>query len=244
MSGALYARYEVRRAFRNRGFAIFSFGFPLVLYYLIAGPNRGVHDFGGTGVTAPVYYMAGLASFGTMASMISSGGRIAGERQAGWTRQLRISPLPTRSYFRAKLLTSYTMALLSMALLYLAGLTMGVSLPAGDWLEMTGLILVALVPFAALGLMIGHLLSVDAVGPVNGGLVSLLALVSGTWFPVTSGFLHDVGQFLPSYWLVQAGHVAAGGQAWGAQGWAVVAGWTVVLTIGAVIAYRRDTERV
>jgi ABC-2 type transport system permease protein len=244
MSGVLYTRYEVKRAFRNRGFFIFSFGFPLILYYLIAGPNRNVHDFGGTGVAAPVYYMAALASFGTMASMISTGGRISGERQVGWTRQLRISPLPARAYFRAKLLTAYTMACVSMLLLFIAGLTMGVSLPARTWLEMVGLILIALLPFAALGIFIGHMLSVDAIGPVNGGLVSLLALVSGTWFPITHGFLYDVGRFLPSYWLVQAGRVAEHGHAWTALAWVVVIGWTVVLAAGAVFAYRRDTERV
>ena len=74
--------------------------------------------------------------------------------------------------------------------------------------------------------------------------MSLLALVSGTWFPVTSGFLHDLGQFLPSYWLVQAGRVTLDGQAWGAKGWAVVLGWTVVLTAVAAWAYMRDTGRV
>ena len=55
---------------------------------------------------------------------------------------------------------------------------------------------------------------------------------------------HDVAQFLPSYWLVQASHVSIGGQAWGAKGWAVVVGWTIVLTALARAAYRRDTGRV
>ena len=244
MSARLYTRYEIVRAFRNRAFFIFSFGFPLALYFLIAGTNRHDHNFADTGVTAPVYYMAALASFGTMASMISTGGRIAGERQVGWTRQLRITPLSPTAYFRAKLITAYAMALLSMGLLYVSGLVLGVSLPARDWVEMTALIIIALLPFAALGILLGHRLSVDAVGPLNGGLVSLLALVSGTWFPVTHGFLHDVGQFLPSYWLVQAGRVAEQGHTWSGLGWAVVLGWTALLTVLAVLAYRRDTERV
>jgi ABC-2 type transport system permease protein len=49
---------------------------------------------------------------------------------------------------------------------------------------MTGLILVGLLPFAALGVLLGHLLTPDTIGPAAGGLVSLLALVSGTWFPL------------------------------------------------------------
>jgi ABC-2 type transport system permease protein len=244
MNAVLYTRYELLRAFRNRRFFIFSFGFPLVLYFVIAAPQRDNHDFLHSGISAPLYYMAGLASFGTMMSMISSGARIAGERQAGWTRQLRITPLPVRSYFRAKVLTSYAMALTSMALLYIAGASLGVGMPAHIWLEMTGLILVGLLPFAALGIALGHMINVDAVGPVTGGTVSLLALISGTWFPVTHGFLHDVGQCFPSYWLVRAGRLPIDNHAWGTTGWLVVVGWTLVLVVVAGYAYRRDTNRV
>jgi ABC-2 type transport system permease protein len=222
----------------------FGFGFPLVLYFIIAVPNRHMQDFANSGVTAPLYYMVSLASFGTMMSMVSLGGRIAGEREAGWTRQLRITPLSPRAYLRAKVMTGYTMAALSLGLLYIAGATLGVSLSAGEWIRTTLLIAVALLPFAALGIGLGHLLTVDSVGPAIGGTVSLLALVSGTWFPITSGFLHDLGQFLPSYWLVQAGRVSIDGQPWGALGWAVVLGWTVVLVAFAGWAYMRDTGRV
>ena len=244
MTTATYTRYELLRTVRERRLMFFGFGFPLVLYFIIAVPNRHMQDFAGSGVTAPLYYMVSLASFGTMMPMVSLGGRIAGEREAGWTRQLRITPLSPRSYLRAKVMTGYTMAALSLGLLYIAGAALGVSLSAGEWVRTTLLIAVALLPFAALGIGLGHLLTVDSVGPAIGGTVSLLALVSGTWFPITSGFLHDLGQFLPSYWLVQAGRVSIDGQPWGAMGWAVVLGWTVVLVAFAGWAYMRDTGRV
>ncbi len=202
-------------------------------------------DLAGTGLSAPLYYMVGLASFGTMAAMLSCGARIAAERAVGWNRQLRITPLSPRTYFRAKVLTAYMMALLSLLALCLAGTTLGVSLRADQWLQMTGLILVALVPFAALGILIGHLLTPDSIGPALGGGVSLLAFLGGTWFPIPShGILHDVAQFLPSYWLVQASHVALGGHPWPAGAWVVMAAWTAVLSVLAARAYRRDTGRV
>ncbi|MGZ4228522.1 MAG: ABC transporter permease [Solirubrobacteraceae bacterium] len=244
MTSATYTRYELLRTVRERRLMFFGFGFPLVLYFIIAVPNRHMQDFAGSGVTAPLYYMVSLASFGTMMSMVSLGGRIAGEREVGWTRQLRITPLSPRAYLRAKVMTGYTMAALSLGLLYVAGAALGVSLSAAEWIRTTLLIAVALMPFAALGIGLGHLLTVDSVGPAIGGTVSLLALVSGTWFPITSGFLHDLGQFLPSYWLVQAGRVSIDGQPWGALGWAVVLGWTVVLVAFAAWAYMRDTGRV
>jgi ABC-2 type transport system permease protein len=126
-----------------------------------------------------------------------------------------------------------------------SGVSLGVSMPAGDWARMTVLILIALVPFAALGIAIGHMLTPDSIGPAMGGGVALLAFLGGTWFPIPShGFLHDIGQLLPSYWLVQAGHIALGAQPWGTKAWVVVIGWTVVLAAVARRAYRRDTGRV
>jgi ABC-2 type transport system ATP-binding protein len=245
MSSLTYTRYELLRTLRNRRFFFLSLGFPLVLFFLIAGPNRNVHNFAGSGLPAPLYYMIGLASFGTMSAMLGCGARIAAERAVGWNRQLRITPLSPRSYFRAKILTAYMMALLSLVVLYAAGASLGVSLQAGNWLKMTGLILIGLVPFAALGILLGHMLTPDSIGPAMGGGISLLALLGGAYFPIGShGFLHDLAQYMPSYWLVQASHVGLGGAAWTAMGWTVMLAWTVVLGALAARAYRRDTGRV
>ncbi|HJS96060.1 MAG TPA: ABC transporter permease [Solirubrobacteraceae bacterium] len=245
MSSLAYTRFELRRTFRSRRLLAFTFGFPLILYFVLAAPNQNEHNFNGSGISIPLYYMVGLVAFGAMTALISSGARIALERTDGWTRQLRITPLKPSAYFRAKVVTGYAIAGATIVVLYASGISLGVSLGAGRWLEMTGLILVALVPFAALGIFLGHVLTADSLGPAVGGLTSLLALVSGTWFPLGShGFLYDIAQFLPSYWLVRASHVSLGGHAWTAGGWIVVAAWTLVLAVLARYAYLRDTARV
>jgi len=245
MSSLAYTRYELLRVLRNRRFFFLSLGFPLVLYFLIASSARHTTNLAKTGISAPLYFMVGMIAFGTMGAMLSSGARIAAERAVGWNRQLRISPLSTRSYLRAKVLTAYLMALLSMVALYVAGAAEGVSMSASHWLSMTLLILVCLVPFAALGIAVGHVLTPDSIGPAMGGGIALLAFLGGTWFPIPShGFLHDIGQALPSYWLVQASHIAIGGHPMGTKGWAVIAAWTLVLAAVARRAYRRDTGRV
>lgn len=245
MNEFVYARYELTRTFRNRRLFIFSFGFPLVLFYAIAAPNRHVHDLNHTGISAPMYFMVGLASFGTMNAVLASGARIAGERTAGWNRQLRLTPLSVRTYFRVKVLTAYAMALVSILLLYTAGVTLGVRLSAGHWLSMTLLILVGLIPFAGLGIMMGHLLTTDSIGPAMGGTTALLALLGGVWFPITGGSaMHTIAEALPSYWLVQASHVGLGGQGWGVKGTAIVAFWSIAGAIAAARAYQRDTRRV
>jgi ABC-2 type transport system permease protein len=241
----VYVRYELLRTLRNRRFFLLSLGFPLILYFVLVSPNRHIRDFDRSGVSFPLYYMVGLASFGTMSAMLSCGARIAAERAVGWNRQLRITPLRPQAYFRVKVLTGYMMALISLLALYAAGTSFGVSLTADEWLKMTGLILVGLVPFAALGVLLGHTLTPDSIGPAMGGGISLLALLGGTWFPIggSHGFLHDLVQFIPSYWLVQAGHIGLGGQPWPAKAWIVTAAWTVLLSGLAARAYRRDTGR-
>ena len=80
MSLTTYARYELTRTFRNRRFVIFSFGFPLALYFAVAAPNRHELDLGGSGISAPVYFMTSLAAFGAMNATLAIGARIAAER--------------------------------------------------------------------------------------------------------------------------------------------------------------------
>jgi ABC-2 type transport system permease protein len=239
--GLTYLRTEVRRAFRSGRALVFSLAFPLILFLTVAGSNR--HSTLG-GISFPVYYMSGMAAWGTMGALMATGGRIAGERSVGWNRQLRTTPLSPRTYIAAKVATGYAVALVSMAVLYVAGLALGVRLPADRWLEMTGLILVGLIPFAALGILIGHFLTVDSIGPALGGGTSLFALLGGAWGPIGQhGALHRVIECLPSYWLVQAGRVAVGAGRWPAKAWIVMAVWTFVLARLAVRAWRHDTAR-
>jgi ABC-2 type transport system permease protein len=57
MNSVAYTRYELLRAFRNRRFFVFSLGFPVVLFFIIAAPNSNVSNFADSGVSAPLYYM-------------------------------------------------------------------------------------------------------------------------------------------------------------------------------------------
>jgi hypothetical protein len=140
MRSLAYTRFELLRTFRNRRMLAFSLGFPLILFFVIAAPNRHQHNFNGSGISIPLYYMVGLVAFGAMTALLSSGARIAIDRTDGWTRQLRITPLKTNAYFAAKIATGYAAAAVTIAVLYASGVSLGVSLGAGRWLEMTGLI--------------------------------------------------------------------------------------------------------
>ena len=241
MKHLTYLRYELLRTYRNRRFVMFSLIFPLILFLVVAGPHR---DLIVVGISYPLYFMTGMVAWGTMVAIVSSGGRISAERSVGWTRQLRVTPLSTWSYFAAKVLCGYVMAIASMIVLFAAGVSYGVRLSASQWAVMVGLLLIGLIPFTVLGIMLGHLLTPDSLGPALGGVTSLLALLGGAYGPlVTSGVLYDVIKLLPSFWLVQAGKTALGGGGWPLEGWLVIIGWTLVLSALAVRVYQHDTVR-
>jgi ABC-2 type transport system permease protein len=240
---ATYTRYEMLRLLRNKRAFVFALIFPLALYLVIAGTNKNGDV---AGIDFKTFYMVSMASYGAMIAATSGGARIAAERSVGWTRQLRITPLAVGDYFRTKVLTAYVMAIVSIALLYVAGLAYGVRLDSvGRWIGMTGLLLVGLLPFVALGIAAGHLLTIDSMGPALGGATAFFGFLGGQWFPLPEhGLLHVVGQALPSYWLTQASYFGVGAPAWGVRGWVVVGVWAVAMTGFARWAYRRDTQRV
>ncbi len=229
MTQLAYTRYELLRTFRNKRFFFLALGFPVVLYFLIAGPNRNENDLAHTGLSAPLYYMVGLAAFGTMNAMLSAGARIAAERAAGWNRQLRITPLSTRAYFRTKVLTGYMMAVTVLASLYISRdhprrQPLRPRVVADDPADRDRADPVRRARRSSSGIS----RTPDSIGPIMGGSTALLALLGGTWFPITGGVMQRIAELLPSYWLVQASHVALGGAGWSTKGWIVIAVWTVV----------------
>ncbi len=242
MTRSTYLRYEVLRNFRNWRFLFLTLAFPLVLYFSVASANRYT-TFNGIAFT--VYFMAAMATLGAMASVVSGAAVIAADRSTGWTRQMRITPLTAGTYFGARVLNGYLRAVLTIVLLCLAGTALGVRLSATQWVTVVGLLLVGLIPFALLGILLGHLLNADSSAVAVGGIVTLFALLGGVYgFQIAkSGPMFQVIKAIPSYWLVQAAKTALGHGGWPVEGWIVIAVWTLLLAALAVFAYQRDTHR-
>ena len=106
--GALL-RFEVRRLLRNVRYVGISVGFPVVFYVLFLHNEHPAAHIAGT--TWRTYFMVSMASFGAMVASLNAGGtRLAAERASGWTRQLRVTPLPAWSYVTTKTAASMVMA--------------------------------------------------------------------------------------------------------------------------------------
>jgi ABC-2 type transport system permease protein len=238
-----YLATEVRRTLRAPRYFIFVIGMPVALFLLFSSLyGTGTQD----GVAAKAWLMVSMSVFGAMGAAVSIGGRIAGERQAGWTRQLRLTPMPGRMYVASKAVTALAVAVPALALVYAVGAVVeGVRLPASDWALAAGWSLLALVPFVAMGIWLGHRLTVDVLGPLSGALFTGLGVLGGVWFPVDQlpSAMQGLAKALPSYWLAQAGREPLAGSWIGWHGVSVLAVWTVVFAVLGARAYQRDTAR-
>jgi ABC-2 type transport system permease protein len=237
-----YLHYEIRRRLRNRQSYIYSLIFPIALFFFLGSANKHDANFD-NGLSGAAFYMIGMLTVGATAAVVSSGALIAIERQSGWNRQLRLSPLSPKVSILTKVIIGYLIAGITIALLYVAGIGEGVRLSPLHWVQMTVLILIALIPFALMGIWIGHQFSADAMGALMGIALAVFAILGGSYFPVNGGIIGDIGEWIPSYWMNQAGRVGLGANAWSAKGWLVIAIWSVVFAALAARAFRRDTKR-
>src|SRR5215218_9694995 len=127
-----YLIFDIRRTLRNRRVLIFSILMPLVLFVIfgVTLPKDGSE----AGISAIAYVMVSMAMFGSMSAAMSSGGVIAAERDGGWNRTLRLTPLKPQAYVTTKVILSLLLALPPLVVVFLAGMALGhVHLGAGQW---------------------------------------------------------------------------------------------------------------
>ena len=209
---ATFLRIEVRRTLRSPRYALFTIGVPVGLFLVLASLyGSGTQD----GISGTAWIMVSMSVFGAMAAAVAIGGRIAGERAIGWTRQLRLTALSGRAYVAGKAVTAFLVAVPALALVYAVGAAFeGVRLHASQWAEAAGWSLVALAPFVAMGIWLGQWLTVDVLGAVSGALFTALGILGGH-----SGASHVRVLVDPhAIEIVDDGHGAAGGQGSGLAG--------------------------
>lgn len=175
------ARYESLRALRTPSFAIPALSFPL-LFYLLFGVllNHGNARAG--------HYL--LATYGVFAvigpGLFAFGVGLAVDRERGLLTLKRAHPVPDAALLGARMLTALLFAALIVAMLLAAGATLGgVRMAPGRWLLLMAVDVAGVLPFCALGLLIGCRVGGSAApGIVN--LVYLpMALLSGLWLPLS-----------------------------------------------------------
>ena len=135
---------------------------------------------------------------------------VAVERNMGLFTFKRALPMPTGAYLAAKLMMAYVFALVVMAMLVTAGLTIGhVGLPPATLLTVAAVMSLGVIPACAIGLTIGAFAPSSSAGAIANIIYLGMAFLSGLFFPL-SGVLHDIRAIWPTYHLAQLARAAGG----------------------------------
>ena len=202
-------RYEFTRVLRNPALALPIMLVPAALYMLIAvvvfaagidkDPSVGVFIFGGFGVLAV-----------TMPALFTISASLAMDRELGLMRLKRAQPAPAGSWLVSKIacgIAFSTLAYLPMLAVALA--TGKLSLGASQTVAMSCALIAGSIPFCALGLMIGSLIS----GPAAPGYANLIYLpgcyLGGLFFPLPES-MHWQTLIWPQFHVDQLAMYAAG----------------------------------
>jgi len=193
----LEARCEFLRLLRTPSYAIPTLLFP-ALFYLLFGVllNQGKGD-------AARYLLATYGSFGVMGvGLFAFGVTVAIERDQGLLRYKRALPMPPGAYLFAKTAMAVLFAaMVALLLSLLAATAGGVSLAAWQWALLWLTDVVGVLPFAAMGLLVGSLVGGQGAPALVNILYLPMAFLSGLWLPLKllPAWIAQIAPLLPAY---------------------------------------------
>jgi ABC-2 type transport system permease protein len=241
---ATFLSIELRRLLRNRRTVVFTLVMPAV-FFEIFGTASGYRttSVGVGNVTA--YIMVSMAVYGAMLACTSAGAAVSLERTAGWSRQLRLTPLRPLAYVATKLVVAMVLGLAAVTVVFAAGLEAHAHLPLRVLLESGLIAWLGSLVFAAFGLFMGYLLPAENVMQVLGPVMAVLAFAGGLFVPLQAGSTFaTLSQLTPLYGLATLSRAPITGGALTATALVNLLAWGAVFVGGAVWRFRRDTARV
>ncbi|GID28060.1 ABC transporter permease [Paractinoplanes brasiliensis] len=236
---------ELRRMVRNRRTVIFTLVMPAVFFLLFGtGGDYRTERAGAGNVTG--YILVSMAVYGAMLATTSGGAMVSIERAAGWSRQLRLTPLRPAAYITVKLVLAMIIGGVSVAVAFVVGAFAGAQLPAAAWVCCGLLAWVCALVFAAFGLFMGYLLPSENVMQILGPVLAVLSFAGGLFVPPDQlgHTFATIAAFTPVYGVGEIARypLTHDGNLWTAVLNVIV--WTAVFAAGAMWRFRRDTARV
>jgi ABC-2 type transport system permease protein len=232
-------KLDVLRVARNTRYLIFAIAMPAVLYLAVGNSTKDT-----SGVEFKAYYMLSMATYGAMAgALMNNSIRIATERKTGWTRQLRLTPLPGGGYVFSKIVTSLVTTIPSVLVVFLLGATLfHVHMDGWKWPAIAVLLWAASVVFVSLAVAIGYRFDPETAQPAVMLVFFPMAILGGLWFPL-EGTLEKIGKWFPTYQAHKLGTdiIATGKVSMGSV--AIVLAWGALFAALAVLSYRSAKEQ-
>jgi len=253
---AAQVRAEVLRYRRLPEHVVGVVVLPIILFAMFGLPNAGQTLPGGTSVVALLF--VSFACYGIVSqALFTFGADLAEERQQGWLRRLRATPMPMSVYFGGKLALSLVWSVVTIAGIALLAATAGSAGFAPARLATTvGVLLLGTVCFSPMGSAIAYWARPRAVSTIVNLVFLPLSFLSGFFFPLSQlpDVLQRLAPWLPTYHFgrlawgaiapaddISLFGVTSGGSPWVHLG--VVVGWGLVCTVLTALGYRRELER-
>ena len=220
----------------------FGLGFPIVLLLLLSAiqANVPVSLFEIKSLTP------GITVFGLSFMTLFSATLVARDRESALLQRLYTSPLKAFEFIVGYMLPIIPIAIAQCAICYLVAIILGLSVTANILYA-----ILMIIPFAifqiALGLLCGSVLNVKQVGGVCGALLTnLTAWLSGVWFDLelVGGSFRKIANMLPYVHAVKLERAMINGDySELLPHVCVVIGYTIVITIGAILVFLRQMKK-
>ncbi len=196
---AMDAWYEFLRVLRLPGAALPMLLFPAMFYLL-----NGV-VFAGKNPQQAVYMLGSMAAFGVMSpGLFGFGIGVAVDRERGLLMLKRALPVPPGAYLAAKMAMALLFALLIFVILAVLAVAVGaVRLAPLQWLGLLGAMLLGVLPFCAIGLLIGSRASAQAAPAIANLIYLPMSFLSGLWVPLAAmpHVLQQLAPLWPAWYL-------------------------------------------
>ncbi len=202
------AWYEFLRVLRMPGAALPMLVFP-AMFYLLFGVV-----FAGKNPQQAVYVLGSMAAFGVMSpGLFGFGIGVAVDRERGLLMLKRALPAPPGAYLAAKMAMAQLFALLIFVILAVLAIAAGgVRLAPLQWLGLLGAMLLGVLPFCAIGLLIGSRASAQAAPAIANLIYLPMSFLSGLWVPLAAmpHVLQQLAPLWPAWYLGRLSLRAAG----------------------------------
>jgi ABC-2 type transport system permease protein len=231
-------RHANRAVWREPVYAFFALGFP-TLFVVVLPQVVGNPDIDGRSFAA--WMTTGMPVFGiALTAYVALPELVAAARDRGVLKRLRGTPLPAWAYLAGRLLSVAWIAMLTVAIVLLAGWWQyGVAPVAAGWPTLVLVLAVGTACLAALGLAVGAVApNAEAVPAITLASFMPLVFLSGI-FPLGDALpdlVARIAGWLPIAPLVDAVREAFETGALLPRELAIVAGWAL---LGAAIASSR-----
>ncbi|QIS18785.1 ABC transporter permease [Nocardia terpenica] len=238
-----FLKLEARRTLRNRRTSILALIMPAVLFVTFAAQSSyRTTPYGSGNLTS--FFMVSIALYGAMLATASGGAAVSVERAAGWSRQLRLTPLRPIAYIATKVVVALLLGLLSVAGVFIIGLIFGAKLSPVAWVSCFLIVWLGSLVFAAFGLFLGYLLPAENVMQLL-SLAMVLMSFGGGLFIKLSGWAATASKVIPTSGVATLARAPFGDIDVGSIAVAAVnvVVWGAVFAGGAAVMFRRDTAR-